>query len=448
MDARQRRITEIERALGKRGLIFFGTRGADAEPLLAIPQFEEVFSQIAPLDAISVRETCLETLTSERVDLDSYDIDGDKCDAVRKIRGELLKAFARPAVVLAYRPCALLASAWFPRSEHVTYLGLFHGAQGAFEHKAWVESELRSRGVSTLPWVYYADNEADLIAEWSRVEPVVVRANRTDGGVGVKLVRSPGELGLQWPDHGDGFVAAAPYIYPSIPLNINACVFANGKVSLHPASVQLIGIPEATNRAFGYCGNDFARVAELSTPVLTELERITRITGRWLAENGYRGAFGVDVLVQGSRVFLTEVNPRFQGSSLVSAVLDAELDRPDVFLEHAATFLGLDPLPGMSLPELASQHPPRSHVVQHNKSATVTTPVSQNIHELAVQCRLIPDTNIKVKPEAAEFQAVFAGGVTEDGRSLLPEITEQVRALRGELYGHTAVGTPSAKTEQ
>lgn len=56
------RIAQIENRLGDRRLAYFGTRGADAETLLRIPQFVEVFSQIAPLQALSVRETCLESL--------------------------------------------------------------------------------------------------------------------------------------------------------------------------------------------------------------------------------------------------------------------------------------------------------------------------------------------------------------------------------------------------
>ena len=66
----RQRVAEIERRLGRRRLVFFGTRGMDAQPLLALAPLAEIFSQIAPFDAVSVQETCLETLKKRRVDLD------------------------------------------------------------------------------------------------------------------------------------------------------------------------------------------------------------------------------------------------------------------------------------------------------------------------------------------------------------------------------------------
>ena len=61
---RRARFLEIRRRLNGRRLVWFGTRGSDAQPLLEFPEFSGVFSQTAPLDAISTsQEVCLETLT-------------------------------------------------------------------------------------------------------------------------------------------------------------------------------------------------------------------------------------------------------------------------------------------------------------------------------------------------------------------------------------------------
>ena len=58
----------IEERLGKRRLGFFGSRRVDVETLLEIRQLESVFSRIAPWGSEAVAETCVETLTGERVD--------------------------------------------------------------------------------------------------------------------------------------------------------------------------------------------------------------------------------------------------------------------------------------------------------------------------------------------------------------------------------------------
>lgn len=58
---RTRRIADIRRRIAGRRLIWFGVRGADAQPLLEFPELSDICSQIAPLGALSVeRETCLE----------------------------------------------------------------------------------------------------------------------------------------------------------------------------------------------------------------------------------------------------------------------------------------------------------------------------------------------------------------------------------------------------
>ena len=95
----------------------------------------------------------------------------------------------------------------------------------------------------------------------------------------------------------DGFLAASRYLDPHIPLNINACVFQDGTVTLHGPSVQLIGIPDLTRRTFGYCGNDFGAIRHLDPRFVKEFEKMVLKVGGWLWSQGYLGAFGVDALV-------------------------------------------------------------------------------------------------------------------------------------------------------
>jgi hypothetical protein len=433
MDLRSR-LEQIERALRGRQLVYFGTRGADAEALLKVENLSAVFSLVAPLAAGSVREISLETETKERVDLDSYNIDFDNRLVVGELRRQLLDAFTCLSVLVAYRPCAFLSSAWFPRSDRVQYLGLFHEMQACFEHKPWVESQLSALGVRVLPWRYWADNEMDLIREWAATQPLVLRSNRTDGGVGVRLVHSPEEVDDEWPSHCDGFLAASPYFVPSIPLNVNACVYADGAVTLHGPSLQLIGLEGMTGRRFGYCGNDFAGIAHMDAEILYDLEEITKVTGRWLHANGYRGAFGIDALLHDGRLYLTEVNPRFQGSSLMSSRIDRELGRPDIFLEHIAAFLGLPAQPSIRLHELAAAQPPLAHIICHNTGHGAIVPTPGYVIEHELECRLVPSAGVAVRSEAIAFEIIVRGSVTADGMSLCQDLRQGIQAVYRDLY--------------
>lgn len=421
-----KRIADITTALEGRKLVYFGTRGADAEPLVKIPAFTSIFSLIAPLQDKSVEEICLENMTGERVELDDYSIDFDDRPVVSEIRQKMLDMLKEPSVLLTYRPCEFLSSVLFPRFDRVKYLGLFHGHQRCFEHKAWVATQLAEAGVNIIPSLYYADEEKEIIREWADTEPVVLRANRSDGGIGVRYVEEAEKLDQQWPDHVDGFLSVSSFFADCISLNLNVCVFNGGTVSFHGPSVQLIGIPALTRRRFGYCGNDFGAAKMLSVDIWDKVEEIARVSAGWLFKQGYLGVFGIDALVCNEQVYLTEINPRFQGSSVLSARIDTHMQRSNIFIEHISAFLGMN-APKFSTPvrELVKSQAPMSHLVVHNVSSNPTTfkyKVENNNTESGVECTLLPrdeeGKRIKILPDGILFDLVFQQAVTSDGKAL------------------------------
>jgi len=428
-------IQAIQDKLGNRRLVYFGTRGADAETLLEIDQFRTAFSQIAPLHAISVKETCLERLTLERVDLNRYNIDYDERAEISKMREGLLEAFNTRAAIIPYRPSALVASAWFPRSDRVLFLSVFHEKQSFFEHKPWVESELKSIGIRTLPWKYYCDTESRIIKESAEKSLLVLRANRSDGGSGLSLIYGPQEVDDKCPKHTDGFIAVCPLLSPCVPTNINACIFPGGRVSFHPASFQIIGPANCTTRTFGYCGNDFAAIKELDGEFLDQMQVMTIKVGNWMYRNGYLGAFGIDFLIYEGELYLTEVNPRFQGSSLISALIDRELGRPDIYMDHIAAFLGIEGGEEIELRSLTAEQPLMAHVICHNTLGEPTHVKSTDISTLTVRCRLVPQNDVRILEEAIIFEAVFENAVTQNGMDLFSDISRQISLIAENLCG-------------
>jgi aspartate carbamoyltransferase catalytic subunit len=404
----------LERKLGKRGLVYFGTRGADARSLTDLRNFECIFSQIAPSGLAGVEEVCLESLTKRRVDLDAYDIDADVSTPVSDLRVEMLRRFETLAAVVPYRAGAVLASVWFPRSDKVLHLGNFHELQDTFEHKPWVESQLSAAGVRTIPWRYFADSERPLIKEMLEITPLVVRSNRSDGGTGVRFIHSAEELDRDWPPHTDGFLATASFV-EGLPINVNAVVFADGAVSRHGVSVQLVGIEGCTGRRFGYCGNDFAAAAALDAGDIEEIDRTLDAVAGWLARHGYRGAFGMDVILSEHKVFVVELNPRFQGSSRLSAVLDSQSDRADMFLAHIGAFLDLSPPDHLTSTDLL-QRPLAAHIVVHASTARVLEKYAADTQGFEVD--LVSQAGVTVEAGAILANLVTRSPVTADGTSL------------------------------
>jgi hypothetical protein len=422
-------IRSVEKALGSKRLIWFGTRGEDAQPLLALTNFAEVFSLVAPMRALSLaNEMCLECLRGERLDLDTYSLDEDHSAEAAELRLGLLASLREPAAILPYRPLSFLSSVYYPRKGHVDFLGMFHERQAPFEHKPWVESELQAAGVATVPWKYFADEDRQRVEEELAASgSLVLRKNRSDGGAGLQLVRDQDELATAWQLHPEGFFAAAPLLQPNVPINVNACVFADGNVTLHGPSLQLIGIQGLTRRTFGYCGNDFAAPRLLPPAVWDEIEAMVAKAGRWLADKGYLGAFGVDALVSGERVYLTEINPRFQGSSALSSWLDAEMGRPDVFLCHLAAYLGIEAAARPTLRDLIAAQPPVSQILVHNTAGGATC-VTRQREPVEGGCRfqLLPAPGTTIAPEAVVCKAIVSRSVTGDGLTIAGELTREV----------------------
>lgn len=357
----------ISKELGSRRLVWFGTRGDDVESVADLPQLEAAFSLIASYTKRpSIQALALEDIAKRRVDLDTYDIDDDLRSAeVGELRSVLLRALARSSALFTYRPTTFLSAVAFARQDRCRYLGLFKGHQSAFEHKPWLESGIAELGVPHIPWTYISDldqlDTLHLLAEG----PVMLRRSRTTGGVGLVKVDDRDRLLELWPDEEEAYVSVAPFIDGAIPVNVGAVAWADD-VTIHHASVQLIGIPGCTNRPFGYCGNDFGAAESLGTEVLDSIEAIVGLIAGWLRRLGYRGAFGADFLVKEGVPLFTEVNPRFQGSTHASAQLSVEDGESCLLLEHLAAMLSIEAPPTRRLRDLVPQGAGFAHLVVHH----------------------------------------------------------------------------------
>jgi len=358
-------IAAISERLGNRSLWWMGLRADDARSLLDVPQFAGSASIIGRLGGGSTDEIAFEALDGVRRDVDAWDIDDHlETKEAHRFREWILRRLSRPSALVPYRPSRFLSAVHFVRQDRCMNLGMFGGLQAAFEHKPWVESEVARLGIPCVDWKYVADEEHFAVERLLREGPVIIRRSRTSGGAGVEVVRAPEDLHRRWSSSAEAFMAVAPYLEGALPVNIGATVWHDGVTLSHP-SVQLIGIVGCTTRPFGYCGNDFATIRELDPGVLSQIDSSTCRVGEWLRSHGYRGTFGVDYLVTDGVALFSEVNPRFQGSTHLSAQISVEAGESCLLLDHLGAFLGFDRPGRRSLKELASTIEPFSHIVVH-----------------------------------------------------------------------------------
>ncbi|MEJ7783377.1 MAG: ATP-grasp domain-containing protein [Solirubrobacteraceae bacterium] len=365
---RRRALDDISRGLDGRRLVWFGTRGEDVEAIADLPELSASFSIIAPHHGRSMLDSvALEELTGVRVDLDMHDIDDEPphAEAVDELRRRLLHTLSRRTALFTYRPSTLVSAVAFARRERCRYLGLFKDHQAAFEHKPWVETEVAQLGVAHIPWTYISDEEQLVTLQFLDEGPVMLRRSRSSGGVGLLRLDDGSLLAESWPQEDEAYVSVAPFIDAALPVNVSAVIWHDG-ITIHPASVQLIGIPSLTGRPFGYCGNDFGAVTDLEREQVEAIEAAVMRIGRWLGSHGYRGAFGVDFLVTPEGVPLfTEVNARFQGSTHASGQIAVASDESGLMLDHLAALLGLDAPSSRGLWEQAHDIARFAHFVVH-----------------------------------------------------------------------------------
>jgi ATP-grasp domain len=393
-------LRELERCLADRQLVWFGTRGDDVESAAELRALSASFSLISAYTRrTAVKGMALEDLTGVRMDLDTFDLDTHpRDDAIVVLRQALLRTLARPSVIFAYRPSAFLSAVCFARKDRCQYLGLFGGHQQAFEHKPWVESAVARLGLPHVPWTYIADDDRIEATRFLRDGPIILRRSRTNGGVGIVRLDDQSRLEELWPDEDEAFVSVAPFIDNAVPVNVGGVVWRDG-VTVHPASVQLIGIPGCTQRRFGYCGNDFGAVRELGRVTVEAIEQAVVQIGAWLRTSGYLGAFGVDFLVKDGVPLFTEVNPRFQGSTHLSCQISVSLDESCVLTEHLGAFLGLAAPPGRPLWDLAVSAEPVAHVVVHSVASTLAKVDPTELVEAALDTGRLSRADVRTRPE-------------------------------------------------
>jgi hypothetical protein len=113
-------------------------------------------------------------------------------------------------------------------------------------------------------------------------------------------------------------------------LTIEGCVTRHGAL-VGPLQTELVGFSELTPFSGGWCGNEVfaANQSDLLTPdIRQQAQQATLALGQQLRRAGYRGCFGLDLLLDQDTgaLYLGEMNPRITGATPMTsqAMLDTE----------------------------------------------------------------------------------------------------------------------------
>lgn len=327
----------------------------DAEPVVSFARSAAVVCLVGdPTDlGPEVDGVSVERVIGRRLDYDTESFD-DVAEARRAVIRTVTRiADAGPALLFPFFSYVTARELGLAHPD-ITYIGNPPEIERLLDFKPWVETQLSAIGIPVLPWRHLWARD---LAAVRTSTPMVLRPPRGTGGQGMSIISTAEAAAARLASTDpDCLVSVAPYVRAGASLNVTACVRADRSVSLHPPSLQLIGVPECTRYTFGYCGNDFGAVDLVDPALLDQVGELTVATGRWMAGYGFLGAFGLDLLIdEDDTLVVTELNPRFQGSSHLGSLVMREAGRPDVYAEHLEAHLGITPsTPPTSMADVAA----------------------------------------------------------------------------------------------
>jgi biotin carboxylase len=186
---------------------------------------------------------------------------------------------------------------------------------------------------------------------WGELEELAVGA-----GLGTDLViQTPyGDSGKttffikseqDWASHSSDIIGQDLKVMKRINNNaacVEACITRHGTI-VGPFMTDLTGYPELTPYKGGWCGNDLFPEALTPTQRAASIDHVQRLGGR-LAQEGYKGFFEVDVLIDTDtdEVYLGELNPRISGASPMTNVTAGAYADVPLFLFHLLEFMEVD----------------------------------------------------------------------------------------------------------
>ncbi len=155
--------------------------------------------------------------------------------------------------------------------------------------------------------------------------PFILQFNRAHTGSGTYLIQSESELSELKKKFPKRLARLTKYI--AGPMFTNNNVVWKNKILVGNINYQITGLSPFTNNSFATIGNDWA----LPTKILTKkqirnYQRIAKDIGRHFQKNGWRGLFGIDIILnpEDNKLYLIEINARQPASTTYESILQNE----------------------------------------------------------------------------------------------------------------------------
>lgn len=161
---------------------------------------------------------------------------------------------------------------------------------------------------------------------------------------------------------------------PGFSLNMNIALF-RGQTYVSAPSIQIVGARECTTRPAIFCGNDFTAATCLPMSIISEAFNVSHEIAAWLNQEGFRGIFGLDLMVSDNKIYPIEINPRWQNSTDLLTISQIRHRQLPLISLHLLEFLTTEsPLNGELLDYHESYQPQSgAQIILHNLERETVT---------------------------------------------------------------------------
>lgn len=167
---------------------------------------------------------------------------------------------------------------------------------------------------------------------------IVVQMDVSHTGVGTYFIDGEVEFHSLMQKLSGNFLKFSEYIEGD-SYTINGCI-AGGKIFVAGLQYQITGIPELTSSKGSTVGNDWSYANMLDNGLKKKILQQATNVGEILKANGYRGLFGIDLIISKSgEIFVIEINARQTANIPMQTKLELINNQTPLFLLHIAEFL-------------------------------------------------------------------------------------------------------------
>ncbi len=167
---------------------------------------------------------------------------------------------------------------------------------------------------------------------------IVVQMDVSHTGAGTYFIDGEVEFNILMQKLSGNFLKFSEYIKGD-SYTINGCI-AGGKIFVAGLQYQITGIPELTLGKGSTVGNDWSYANSLDNDLKQKVFNQTSCVGEILKANGYRGLFGIDLIISRSGdIFVIEINARQTANIPMQTKLELLHNQTPLSLLHLAEFL-------------------------------------------------------------------------------------------------------------